>query len=149
MKEKLEKSEEEWKKELTPEQYAVLREGATEAPFTGKFVHTKDKGVYTCIACGQALFSSDVKFDSKTGWPSFADALPGAIETHEDRSHGMVRTEIICAKCGSHLGHMFDDLPASSEARQAGGPTKMPDGSPASGKRYCVNSVCLDLEKNK
>ena len=123
-------SEEEWKKMLTPEQYKVLRERGTEAPFTGEYLHVDADGTFTCAACGNPLFSSEAKFDSGTGWPSFDTALPGAIEQHHDTSHGMTRTEITCARCGSHLGHMFDD-----------GPTK-------TGKRYCINSVCLDLEQN-
>ncbi|MBI4087876.1 peptide-methionine (R)-S-oxide reductase MsrB [Candidatus Kaiserbacteria bacterium] len=122
-------SEEEIRKMLTPEEYAVLREKGTEAPFSGEYVHEKADGTYECKVCGNPLFSSEAKFDSGTGWPSFDQALPGAIETHTDNSHGMVRTEITCARCGSHLGHVFDD-----------GPTK-------TGKRYCINSVCLDLEE--
>ena len=124
---------------LTPEQYKVLRERGTEAPFTGEYVYEKSDGTYACAACGNPLFSSDAKFDSGTGWPSFDHALPGAVESHSDTSHGMLarrsigeggnRTEITCARCGSHLGHIFDD-----------GPT-------ATGKRYCINSVCLDLEE--
>jgi|SRR3989344_268925 len=124
-------NEEELKKKLTPEQYHVLRERGTEAPFTGKYVHETKKGMYTCAACGNQLFSSDTKFDSGTGWPSFDDALPGAVKLEYDESHGMRRTEVVCAKCGSHLGHVFDD-----------GPTK-------TGKRYCMNSVCLELEEGK
>jgi peptide-methionine (R)-S-oxide reductase len=122
-------SEEEWKKTLTPEQYRVLRGKGTEMAFTGDYLHEKADGTYACAACGNPLFSSETKFDSGTGWPSFDDALPGATQTHQDTSHGMARTEIICARCGSHLGHVFDD-----------GPTK-------TGKRYCINSVCLDLEQ--
>lgn len=122
-------SEEEWKKMLTPEQYKILRERGTEAPFTGNFLDEKADGTYACAACGNPLFASDAKFDSGTGWPSFDNALPGAIEYHKDSSGGIERTEITCARCGSHLGHVFDD-----------GPTK-------TGKRYCINSVCLDLEE--
>lgn len=122
-------SEEELKKKLTPEEYAVLREGVTEAPFSGEYVHTKTDGTYMCKVCGNPLFASDTKFDSGTGWPSFDEALPGAVRHVVDDSHGMHRTEVVCAKCGSHLGHIFDD-----------GPT-------ATGKRYCMNSVCLDLEE--
>ncbi|HVV38989.1 MAG TPA: peptide-methionine (R)-S-oxide reductase MsrB [Candidatus Paceibacterota bacterium] len=117
-----------WKKKLTPEQYAVLREKGTEPAFSGKLLHEDKDGVYKCAACGNALFSSDAKFDSGTGWPSFDQALPGAVEFKADNSYGMHRTEVLCANCGSHLGHIFDD-----------GPT-------ATGKRYCLNSVCLDLE---
>jgi peptide-methionine (R)-S-oxide reductase len=128
--EKMQKSEAEWREKLTPEQYHVLREKGTEAPFTGEYVHTDEKGMFTCAACGNQIFSSDTKFDSGTGWPSFKDAIPGSVELHEDLSGGMKRTEVTCAKCGSHLGHVFDDGP---------GPT---------GKRYCINSVCLNLKKH-
>ncbi len=124
-------TEEEWKKVLTPEQYQVLRQKGTEAPFSGKLLHSDKDGIYRCMACGNPLFASDAKFDSGTGWPSFDEALPGAVILNEDHSHGMNRIEVVCAKCGSHLGHMFDD-----------GPTK-------TGKRYCLNSVCLDLEEKK
>lgn len=120
--------EEEWKERLTPEEYAVLRERGTEAPGTGKYLYEKGSGTYNCAACGNPLFSSESKFDSGTGWPSFDEALPNAVKYIEDTSHGMNRTEIVCTRCGSHLGHVFND-----------GPTK-------SGKRYCLNSVCLDLE---
>ncbi len=126
--EKIIKTEEEWKKELTPEQYAVLRERGTEAPFKGKYVHEHADGIYACVACGNALFSSDTKFDSKSGWPSFEDALPGSVEFKEDITHGISRVEVVCAQCGSHLGHVF------------------PDGPGATGQRYCMNSVCLDLK---
>ncbi len=121
-------NEEELKKKLTPEQYKVLREKGTEAAFTGKYVHEKKAGMYKCVVCGTPLFDSNTKFDSGTGWPSFDQALPGTIKYVEDTSHGMSRVEVQCATCGSHLGHVFDD-----------GPTK-------TGKRYCLNSVCLDLE---
>ena len=125
------KNEDEWQKDLTPEQYKVLREKGTEAPFSGKYVHENSDGMYTCVACGNPLFSSESKFDSGTGWPSFDEALPGAVTFKEDDAMGMNRTEVICSKCGSHLGHVFND-----------GPTK-------TGKRYCMNSVCLDLEEKK
>ena len=121
------KTDAEWKKILTPEQYAILREKGTEMPFTGEYVHEKRNGTYACMACGNPLFSSDTKFDSGTGWPSFDSALPGSVKYIEDASHGMQRTEVVCANCGSHLGHLFDD-----------GPT-------ATGKRYCLNSACLNL----
>ena len=124
-------NEEEIKKKLTPEQYAVMREGGTEAPFSGKLLHETKDGVYRCAACGNPLFASDAKFDSGTGWPSFDQALPGAVDFKKDTSLGIERTEVLCAQCGSHLGHLFDD-----------GPT-------ATGKRFCLNSVCLDLEPNK
>lgn len=121
--------ESEFKNKLTPEQYAVLREKGTEAPFSGKLLHEKRDGVYRCAACGNALFASGTKFDSGSGWPSFDDAIPGSTKLVEDTTHGMTRTEVVCAQCGSHLGHRFDDGPADT-----------------TGKRYCINSVCLDLE---
>ena len=127
---KKELNEDELKQRLAPEEYAVLREGATEAPFSGEYVNAKDKGMFTCKVCGTQLFSSDAKFDSGSGWPSFDQALPGAVETKTDTSHGMVRTEVVCATCGSHLGHVFDDGPQDT-----------------TGKRYCINSVCLDLKE--
>lgn len=123
------RTEEEWKKILTPEQYHVLREKGTDAPFTGKLTFHKEKGLYTCAACGNELFTSDMKFDSNCGWPSFDREIEGGkIITQTDKSYGMVRTEILCAKCGSHLGHLFDD-----------GPTK-------TGMRYCVNSTSLGFQ---
>src|SRR5690606_5503226 len=124
---KKEMNEDELRSRLTPEEYAVLREGATEAPFSGEFVHTDAKGMFVCKVCGNQLFASDAKFDSGTGWPSFDQALPGAVELKTDDSHGMHRTEVVCAQCGSHLGHVFDDGPAAT-----------------TGKRFCINSVCLD-----
>ncbi len=124
-------SEGEWKERLTPEQYAVLRARGTEAPFSGSLLNDKRQGSYTCAACGNPLFSSDAKFESGTGWPSFEEALPGATKLIEDTTHGMRRTEVVCARCNSHLGHIFDD-----------GPTE-------TGKRYCMNSVCLELEEKK
>ena len=127
----MEINEEELKKKLSPEEYAVLREKATEVPFSGKYVHEKREGMYNCAVCGQQLFSSDTKFDSGTGWPSFDEAIPGSIEEIPDNSSGMARIEVVCSRCKSHLGHLFDD-----------GPTK-------TGKRYCMNSVCLDLETPK
>lgn len=121
----------EYQGKLDPELYKVAREKGTEAPFVGKYVHTKDKGTYNCAVCNQPLFSSETKFDSGTGWPSFDEAIPGSTKLIDDNSHGMHRTEVVCSKCESHLGHVFDD-----------GPTK-------TGKRYCLNSVCLDLESEE
>ena len=125
------KTDEELRKELSPEEYRVLREKGTEAAFAGKYYDSKETGMYKCRACGQELFSSDAKFDSGTGWPSFTEpANLKNVELREDRSHGMVRTEVTCKRCGSHLGHVFDDGP-----RDKGG------------KRFCINSVCLELER--
>lgn len=125
------KTEEDWKKKLTPEQYRILREGGTEAPFTGKFHDSHESGMYVCAACGSQLFSSDTKFESGTGWPSFTDpANLENVELRPDDAYGMRRTEVICKKCGSHLGHLFDDGPADK-----------------GGKRYCINSACLVLQK--
>lgn len=126
---KVNKTEAEWRDELSPEQYAVLRQKGTERAFTGKFVNTKDDGTYRCAACGAELFSSDTKFDSGSGWPSFTEPKNTEnVELHEDRSHGMVRTEVTCKSCGGHLGHVFDDGP---------GPN---------GKRFCINSCALNLD---
>jgi peptide-methionine (R)-S-oxide reductase len=130
MVEKVNKSDAEWQKELTPQQYAVLRQQATERPFTGEYVHTKLAGTYHCAACGLALFSSDTKFDSGSGWPSFWDVIQeGNVELHTDTSYGMVRVEVVCGRCGSHLGHVFDDGPQET-----------------TGQRYCINSLSLKLE---
>jgi len=129
-KDKIEKTEDEWKKILSPEQYHVVREKGTELPFSGKYYLHNDKGIYTCAACGTELFKSDTKFDAGCGWPSFFDAIDSAkINYIKDKSHGMIRTEITCAKCDGHLGHVFDDGPQ---------PT---------GLRYCVNSLSIEFKK--
>jgi peptide-methionine (R)-S-oxide reductase len=129
MAEKLEKPEAEWKEKLTPEQYHVTREAGTERAFTGKYWKTKDPGMYHCVCCGEPLFDSETKFDSGTGWPSFYQpAEQGKVIEHKDATYGMVRTEVRCAKCDAHLGHVFED-----------GPTP-------TGLRYCMNSAALDLK---
>ena len=129
--EKIQKTEQEWRQELDPAAYEVLRQQATERPWAGKYVNEKGDGVYRCAGCGNALFNSDTKFESGSGWPSFTDPMFGeAVETSTDTSHGMVRTEVTCARCGGHLGHVFDDGPGDS------------------GLRYCINSCALDLDRN-
>ena len=125
----VQKTDAEWRQELTPEQYDVLRRKGTERPFTGEYVDTKKAGVYRCAGCGAELFRSDAKYDSGSGWPSFVE--PSSLEsvvTETDTSHGMVRTEVTCAACGGHLGHVF------------------PDGPGPGGQRYCINSCALELE---
>ncbi|HEY6021333.1 MAG TPA: peptide-methionine (R)-S-oxide reductase MsrB, partial [Candidatus Paceibacterota bacterium] len=106
-----------WRDKLTPEQYEILRQKGTEAPFTSKLLQEKRDGIYHCAACGNPLFASDTKFESGSGWPSFDEALPGAVKFIDDNSHGMHRTEVVCAQCGSHLGHLFDDGPTKSGKR--------------------------------
>ena len=124
------KTDEEWRAELDPDRYQVLRCGATEPPFSGEYVDSKEDGSYNCAACGTKLFDSATKFDSGTGWPSFTEpAVEEAVELREDRGHGMVRTEVVCRNCGGHLGHVFDDGPG------------------ATGQRYCINSLALDLSQ--
>lgn len=130
--EKIHKTDEEWRKELTPEQYRILRQRGTEPPFTGEYVNVKADGIYRCAACGQELFSSDTKYDSGSGWPSFWDVIEsGRVELRRDLSHGMIRTEVVCSRCESHLGHVFDDGPRDK-----------------TGLRYCINSAALKLDRN-
>jgi peptide-methionine (R)-S-oxide reductase len=132
MMKKVIKTDEEWRQELTPEQYAVARQKATERPFTGEYNASKDKGVYKCAACGNELFSSDAKFDSGSGWPSFTEPLAEEnVRTEVDATHGMARTEVLCASCDAHLGHVFEDGPRPANLR------------------YCINSVVLDLDKKE
>ena len=126
----MKKSDKEWKEHLSAEQFHILREKGTEPPFSGKLYHNKENGMYYCAACGSALFKSDTKYDSGSGWPSFYEPVSkDAITEHTDSSHGMIRTEITCSNCGGHLGHVF------------------PDGPQPSGQRYCVNSISLDFKK--
>jgi peptide-methionine (R)-S-oxide reductase len=128
---KVNKSDAEWREQLTPEQYAVLRRAGTERAGSGEYAHTKAPGVYRCAGCGAPLFRSDTKYESGTGWPSFWEPVaPGAVAERTDNDHGMVRTEVVCASCDGHLGHVF------------------PDGPPPTGRRYCMNSLALKLERS-
>lgn len=132
MSDQLDKSDEEWREELTPEKYHICREKGTEPPFSGRYLENKEPGIYRCGCCGAELFDASTKFNSGTGWPSFWDAMdPGKVKLKEDHSHGMSRIEVTCANCGAHLGHVF------------------PDGPPPTGQRYCINSIALDFEKKK
>lgn len=124
----MDRSNEAWRQKLTPEQFHVLREKGTEAPFTGKLLYNDQQGAYVCAACGNVLFDSGTKFEAHCGWPSFYDAKPGAVKLTPDTSQGMSRTEVTCAQCGGHLGHVFDDAPDQ--------PT---------GQRFCINSAALDF----
>jgi peptide-methionine (R)-S-oxide reductase len=129
MPEKISKPEDEWRRELTPEQFHILRQKGTERAFTGEYAHTKTAGVYRCAGCGQELFASDTKFESGSGWPSFFQPIgPDRVESHEDASHGMRRVEVTCSRCDSHLGHVF------------------PDGPRPTGLRYCINAASLKLD---
>ena len=132
MSEKIEKTEQEWRETLSPEQFHVLREKGTERPFTGEYADTHDPGTYRCAGCGNPLFDAETKYESGSGWPSFYEPIaPDAVETEEDRKFGMSRTEVLCAKCGGHLGHVFLDGPEPS------------------GLRYCMNSAALKLKKKE
>ena len=129
---KIEKTEKEWQAELSPEQYRVLRQKGTEAPFSGEYDHTFEPGTYHCAGCGALLFESDAKYDSGCGWPAFfAPADESAVEEETDSTYGMIRTEVLCASCGGHLGHVF------------------PDGPRPTGQRYCINSLALDFEADE
>jgi len=128
---KITKTDKEWQKQLSPEAYYVCRQHGTEAPFSGKYYNCKDDGIYQCVCCGAPLFESSTKFDSGTGWPSYYEAMEESVVEIQDKSHGMIRTEVRCAQCDAHLGHVFNDGPE---------PT---------GLRYCINSVCLTLNEEK
>ncbi len=127
---KVEKTEQEWKAQLSPEAFAVCRQHGTEAPFSGKYYDYKGEGIYKCVCCDAPLFEAETKFDSGTGWPSYYEAIEDAVTEIKDMTHGMIRVEVRCASCDAHLGHVF------------------PDGPEPTGQRYCINSVCLELDEN-
>jgi len=128
---KVTKTEQEWKEQLSPEAFTVCRQHGTEAPFSGKYYDNKDAGIYKCVCCGAPLFKSETKFDSGTGWPSYYEAIEGAVTEVKDISHGMIRIEVRCSTCDAHLGHVF------------------PDGPEPTGMRYCINSICLNFKKEE
>jgi peptide-methionine (R)-S-oxide reductase len=128
---KVTKTEQEWKEQLTPEEFYVCRQHGTEAPFSGKYYDSKEDGIYKCVCCGAPLFESTTKFNSGTGWPSYYEPIEDAVIEHKDMSHGMIRIEVRCASCDAHLGHVF------------------PDGPEPTGMRYCINSVCLTLDEDQ
>ena len=127
---KITKTAKEWREQLSPEAFHVAREHGTEAPFSGQYYDNKESGIYNCICCGTPLFESETKFDSGTGWPSYYESIEGAVTEIKDNSFGMIRTEVVCATCDAHLGHVF------------------PDGPEPTGLRYCINSVCLDFQES-
>jgi len=127
---KVEKTEQEWREQLSPEAFAVCRQHGTEAPFSGKYYDYKGEGIYKCVCCDAPLFEAETKFDSGTGWPSYYEAIEDAVTEIKDMTHGMIRVEVRCASCDAHLGHVF------------------PDGPEPTGQRYCINSVCLELDEN-
>jgi peptide-methionine (R)-S-oxide reductase len=127
---KVQKSEQEWKAQLSPEAFSVCRQHGTEAPFSGKYYDYKGEGIYKCVCCDAPLFEAETKFDSGTGWPSYFEAIEDAVTEIKDITHGMIRVEVRCASCDAHLGHVF------------------PDGPEPTGQRYCINSVCLELDEN-